>query len=371
MAMKSCCLIFAILVGVISIVYRKFLVDLSGYAMISYRGIQELRAMPSEEIDDFFKAYEVLEKMGTDGKYGVQTPEDAKALHDYYRVLHRILAVGVVLEVMMLPPTLDPQVGVLGNLQLFFTRMSEFLNVQPGQRVLEFGSGRGKIAQFMHNKKGVKVVQVNIDETQLSHSKLLAQEAGNEEFMEFINQDYNEPFPMVKDGSLDAVYCAQACAFVANKTKFLQEEYRMLKPGGMVYHLEWLRKDKSEFNSSTIAKYDSNNKTHFELVRQAGVLVGGAFPSGILEWERAFKEAGFHLIHSREPAAFHALYLMNDADRFYKPVHVACRFLADWGIIGPRLAQLFDRLRTYVEAAFTAMNLELCTLTYEFVAQKI
>merc|ERR1719401_65626 len=101
--------------------------------------------------------------------------------------------------------------------------MIEFLNLRPGQTVLDVGSGRGKIAQKVHETTGAKVIQLNIDETQIAFSKELAQNVGNADSMEWHVMDYNDPYPFIEDGTLDAQYCAQACAFMANKTRFLTE----------------------------------------------------------------------------------------------------------------------------------------------------
>jgi len=91
----------------------------------------------------------------------------------------------------------------------------------PGKTVLDVGSGRGKIAQRVNkDTKGAKVIQVNIDETQIAFSKQLAKNAGNEDQMEFHIQDYNLGFPYIEDGSLDAQYCAQACAFMRTRRSF-------------------------------------------------------------------------------------------------------------------------------------------------------
>lgn len=338
-------------------------------ASTAYTGFQNLRAMPEEDIDNFFNAYDVLEQMGADDHHGVKNPAEAKAIHDFYKVLNQILAVGVVMEIMLLPPSLDPSAGVLKNIDLWMDRMISFLDLKPGETVLDVGSGRGKIAQKVQKDTGGKVIQLNIDETQIAFSKQLAKQNGNEDLMEWHVMDYNDPYPFIEDGTLGAQYCAQACAFMADKTKFLKKVFKKLKPGGMVYNLEWLTKDKSA-NASTVANYDSTNKEHRELVRQTGVLVGGSYPSGIDEWEKAFKEAGFELIASREPAPIPCLVLLDKTNKIYEPLTGVLIWLADLGIVSQRFKDLFIRLRTYWDAAVKAHHDELVSLSYEFVARK-
>ena len=42
---------------------------------------------------------------------GMPSEADKKAIHDYYRVLNVLLTVGVVMEIMVLPPVIDRQQG--------------------------------------------------------------------------------------------------------------------------------------------------------------------------------------------------------------------------------------------------------------------
>jgi len=354
---------------VVGAVFRKTLVALMEHGPTSYSAFQKLREMPQEDIDNFLAAYDILENLGADDRHGVKTPAEVKAIHDYYKVLHQILAVGVVMEIMLLPPSLDPDAGVLKNIELFVERMISFLDLKPGQRVLDNGSGRGKIAQIVHAATGASVIQINLDETQIEFSKGLAQKAGTTEFMEWHHMDYNLPYTFLADGSVDASFCAQSCAFQANKTRFLKEVYRVLKPGGRIYNLEWLTKDKSE-NKSTVARYDPKDKTHRELVQKTGTLVGGSFPSGIAEWEAAFHEAGLELIASREPSPVNCVHEFRKTDDTYRPVTNFLVRLADFGIVPKRFKELFLRLRIYVESAIKAHEMEICSLTYEFVARK-
>ena len=50
---------------------------------------------------------------------GGPSPEDKKAVSDYYRVLNILLTAGVVMEIMLLPPVIDRKQGILANLDLW------------------------------------------------------------------------------------------------------------------------------------------------------------------------------------------------------------------------------------------------------------
>merc|ERR1712232_129944 len=334
-----------------------------------------LATMPQEDIDNFFKAYERLEVMGTDGNVGVRTDEDRKAIHDLYKVLNQICAAGVLMEIMLLPPTLDKSKTVLENIWLYVDRQTDFLQLKPGyNKVLDTGSGRGKIAAHVSERTGANIVQINIDETQIAFAQNLAKKKGIFDRMEWHQQDFNLPYPYIADNSLDGHYCAQACAFIADKVKHLKEMYRMIKPGGYTYHLEWLIKDFGDrADNKPVSRYglfDKNNATHRELVRKTGVIVGGAYPSGVLEWEEAFKEAGFELLLSHDPGEVPSLLLFEETNKVYEPLADGIIWLSNHGVLPKRLGDMFVRLRTYWEGAVQAHEEELVSLSWEFVARK-
>ena len=73
------------------------------------------------------------------------TEADKKAVHDYYRVLHRILAAGVVMEIMLVPPVIDRSQGILKNLDMWQTRMMDRLTIKPGDKVRRLHSSAQRI----------------------------------------------------------------------------------------------------------------------------------------------------------------------------------------------------------------------------------
>ena len=340
----------------------------------SVRAFYTLATMPEEDISNFFKAYDRLETMGVDGRIGIKDDEDAKAVHDIYKVLNHICAAGVLMEIMLLPPAMDHKATVLQNIYLWQDRMIEQLRLKPGDRVLDTGSGRGKIAAYVSENTGADIIQINIDETQIQMGKEIAEQKGIADRMEFHVQDFNKPYPYLADGSLAGQYCAQACAFLADKKAHLKEMYRLLKPGGYVYNLEWLTKDFGERPENTLpgryGAFDMGNATHRELTRRTGVIVGGAFPSGVLEWEEAFREAGFELIHSQDPGEVGSMLLFDRTNKVYEPLADMVVRLAEWGMLPKRLADLFLRLRKYWDSAVEAYEMELVSLSWEFVARK-
>lgn len=360
--MGSCCRItFLVLAVLFARGYYVFvglpITDVVGHAYTAVNGFKELYSMPQDHIEDFFNAYTQLEKMDV----GMPTPADKKAVHDYYRVLHRILAAGVVMEIMLVPPVIDINEGILKNLELWQHRMQDKLEVGPGKKVLDTGCGRGIIAKNFVERKGVSVVAINLDETQIESGKKLAADSGIGDKIDFHKQDYNDPFEFLEDKSVDGHYCAQACMFVSNKTKFMQHSARVLKPGSRFYGLEWVQ----------LPNYDGSNMTHKQMVQKSATILGTSMPGPIQAWTDAFKANGFKILYVGHPTEHNSVELLERINDVYAPLQYAITWMGKAGLLGGRLPALFERLRAYWDTLRLMMQMELATPTYEFVAEKL
>merc|ERR1719471_337978 len=101
----------------VTVVLFAVYVSYNGFSLLShywehlrlgYDALRQLQELPQEHIDDFFEAYKRLSVMSVGGP----SPEDKKAVADYYRVLNIILTAGVVMEIMLLPPVIDRKQGI-------------------------------------------------------------------------------------------------------------------------------------------------------------------------------------------------------------------------------------------------------------------
>jgi len=278
-----------------------------------------------------------------------------------YRVLHRVLTAGVVMEIMLVPPVLNRDGGILSNLDLWQRRMMDRLLVKPGDKLLDTGCGRGRIAMNLATWSNASVVGVNIDESQVTFARSLAKEAAMESQLQFVEQDYNEPFDFLHDATMDGHYCAQACMFVNDKHKFMAESSRILKPGARFYGLEWVQ----------LPAYDANNATHKDLVQRSATILGTSMPGPITSWTDAFEANGFRILYAGHPSPHNTLILLENINNVYAPMQGVITFLGHTGLVNERLVQLFERLRINWDALVMMMRMELATPTYEFIAEKL
>lgn len=122
----------------------------------------------------------------------------------------------------------------------FFERISALGLGQPGQRVLDLGTGTGNIARWFASR-GSSVVGVDIAQGQIEQARLLAESAGLD--IDFRVRPAEETG--LPDAAFDVITACQ-CWLYFDLERMLPEIHRLLAPEGrlMTCHFSWLpRKD--------------------------------------------------------------------------------------------------------------------------------
>ena len=118
------------------------------------------------------------------------------------------------------------------------------LHLQPGQRVLDIGSGWGGTALYLHQVAGVDVLGITLSEEQLKYARRRAEQAGVSDHVKFELVDYR-----LLDGEFDRIVSVGMFEHVgaAHYNEFFGKCRDLLKPDGvMLLH--------------TIGKFGSGNK---------------------------------------------------------------------------------------------------------------
>jgi ubiquinone/menaquinone biosynthesis C-methylase UbiE len=110
--------------------------------------------------------------------------------------------------------------------------LARVLNPQPGQRLIDIGSGIGGPARWMAAKFGVHVTGVDLTPEFCEAAEALTRAAGLEAHIRIVNGSALElPAP---DGAFDAAYSQNVVMNIADKQRFYREAFRVLRPGGLL-----------------------------------------------------------------------------------------------------------------------------------------
>ncbi len=331
------------------------------------KSFKTLYTLPREKVDAFLNSYDIydhdwvneqqlIEKMGSDYYEQVK-----RKLVDYYSVLNHLCAIGQV-EKMYIPPALDLSKSIIANQELYEQKMCRDLGIKQGDHVLDIGCGRGRIASHVACYTGAHVTGMNIDPTQIGFAKRFAEGNGLTEQCQFKVADMNDlPLPFA-DSSFDHLYQVQAFSLCKNLEKLFKELHRILKPGGKLACLDWVR----------FAAYNPDNTHHAELMRRIKPLIGAIGTPSAEEFVDLLQKAGFK-VHISENASVGGLQapLIENADRFFTRVSKLIQLCVKYKILPAHFKALFDRLTKDGEAFVEADRLGLITTSYYIVAQKI
>lgn len=330
------------------------------------KSLKTLYFLPQEKIDAFLGSYNIydhdwvneeqlIEKMGANYYMEVK-----RKLIDYYGVLNHLCAIGQV-EKMYIPPAMDLSKSIIANQALYEKKMCQDLGINKGNKVLDIGCGRGRVAQHIASMTGAHVLGINIDPDQLESARQYASGRGLTKQCEFKMADLNDlPLPF-SNNTFDAIYQIQVFSLSKNLEKLFKEIYRVLKPGAKLACLDWVRLD----------KYKPENPHHANLMKRIKPLIGAIGTPSAEEYTTLLKKAGFDII-TNENASINGLQapLIENADKFFTRVTRLINFLVRWKILPKHFKALFDRLTKDGEAFIEADRMRLVTTSYYIVAQK-
>ena len=323
------------------------------------RAFSSLYWASDEQVDKFLKSYELFDKEAVEGA----NTTDADKIMDYYGVLNHLCSLGEV-ERMYIPPVVDEDEGIFVNQDLFEEKMCRDLELEAGERVLDVGCGRGRIAAHVAQVvPGVHVSGINIEPTQLKNATENAKTLGLADQLDFRRADYNDlPLPFEAD-SFDAAYNVQALSYIKNGdfVPLFQELFRVLKPGAMFSSLEWVK----------LPAYDETNPEHRDLLRRCKALIGAVYTPAPEEFERALKLAGFEVVYSGIPSKDgHQYQMVEKAIDQYTFVMKVAQGLVKIRVLPRRFSTLLDRFNRDGETLVEGDKKKLWTTVWQVVARK-
>jgi len=117
--------------------------------------------------------------------------------------------------------------------------LAERLGIRSGQRVLDAGCGVGGSAVWLARTRDVEVVGITLVASQVARARSYAEASDIVGKVSFEQHDYTQTtFP---DGSFDVVWAMESACHALDKGSFVQEARRLLKPGGRLGMVEYMR----------------------------------------------------------------------------------------------------------------------------------
>jgi sterol 24-C-methyltransferase len=329
------------------------------------RSFKALYCLPPQQVDSFIKSYTIYDCDWVQGQaiknsQVIDYPEVKENILNWYGVLNHLCAIGEV-EKMYIPPALDLTKGIIENQLLFEKKFSQQLEMKAGDKVLELGCGRGRVAAHLASYTGSDITGINIDQGQLDNAIAFANKQGLSNQCHFLNHDFNDlPLPF-KDNSFDCAYEIQAISLSKDLEKLFKELYRVLKPSGKFSLLEWVR----------FPNYNPNDLHHIDLMRRIKPFIGAIGTPSPAELEDFLYKAGFKVLVSEEPSINkHQGPLINKAGRYFDIVSAVIKGLVSLKLFPKHFMVLFDRLRQDGQALREAEQKRLVTTSYHIIAQK-
>lgn len=194
--------------------------------------------------------------------------------------------------------------------------LSEKAGITETDHVLDAGCGVGGSSLWLAKNKGCQVTGITLSEKQRDKATQTAQKSELGCEVHFYQKDYtNTGF---SENSFDVVWAIESVCHAENKSDFLKEAYRVLRPGGCLIMADFFKKEGLEGKDKTMI----SDWAH-----------GWAVPdfSTIEEFEKQMVEAGFKNINIEDATKA----IEPSAKRLYRSYFI--------GIIGAKLYALFNK----------------------------
>jgi cyclopropane fatty-acyl-phospholipid synthase-like methyltransferase len=132
--------------------------------------------------------------------------------------------------------------------------LAEFAEIREGENVLDAGCGVGGSAIWLAKEKNCLVTGISLNEKQISKGTELAKRFEVAEKIRFEKKDYTNTF--YPAASFDVVWAIESVCYADDKSHFLKEAYRVLKPGGRVIIADFFkRKDLHHDEANEVRKW--------------------------------------------------------------------------------------------------------------------
>jgi sterol 24-C-methyltransferase len=323
-----------------------------------------LYGLTDQQVKDYLNSYVIfnLDWENEDDMIAALGPDYearvADCIRAYYGVLNHLCALGDV-EKMYIPPLMDEHASVLDNQLLYEESIARDIGLKAGDRVLEIGCGRGRVAAHMAHFSGARVTGLNIDTNQIAQARTFNDEQGLQNTFQVWDLN-NLPLPF-EDNTFDGFYQIQALSYSKNHAKLFKEINRVLKPGAKFSILDWV----------SLPAYNPNDPEHVDLMRRVKPLLGAVGTPTPASYEKALGDAGF-VVTKSDNASVGDLQapLIDKVDIYFRGMRQVILGLVRLKMLPKHFKPLINRLCLDGQAFVKLDKMRLGTTSYRIVASK-
>lgn len=131
--------------------------------------------------------------------------------------------------------------GHVQSLWRMTSYLAAFAEISSADRVMDAGCGLGGCAVWLARHRGCHVTGVNITPYQVAAARESARRAGVSGSVEFVEADYTDTG--LPDGAFTIFWALESSVHAGDKSAFLREAHRLLRPGGRLMISEYMLRD--------------------------------------------------------------------------------------------------------------------------------
>ncbi|MDF2939398.1 MAG: Tocopherol O-methyltransferase [Gammaproteobacteria bacterium] len=131
----------------------------------------------------------------------------------------------------------DNAISPLQAQEKLIDELAAYLELKPGDKVLDVGCGMGGSSLYLAKHYGVSVTGVSLSEKQV----LMATERAKQEKVHDVSFKVEDALAMdgFNEHQFDVVWALESCEQFFDKSQFIREAHRVLKPGGKLMLATW------------------------------------------------------------------------------------------------------------------------------------
>ena len=205
----------------------------------------------------------------------------------------------------------------------------KWAQVDSAQKILDVGCGIGGSTLYLAQKFNASATGITLSPVQAGRATERAQAAGCSETTQFQVADaLNMPFA---DNSFDLVWSLESGEHMADKQKFLQECYRVLKPGGTFIFVTWCHRPTDEPASPLTA----DERKHLEEIYRVYRL---PYVISLPDYEEIAQQQKFQKIRTADWSAAVAPFWDVVIDSAFNPAAIFGLLASGWSTIEAALS---------------------------------